>query len=284
MKRIYSRVVFIVLGLLLLCLLVSCMKSRYEIPAQGTLIEQFGSGPEESLARSFRVLIWNVYKGRRKNWKQDFQRLARDVDLILIQEAYFPSPMKNVFSSLPDTQWNYVLSFRYTASGDTTGIAVGARAGTLGLVYLRSAGREPIVGTPKMAMLTRFRVEGSVEEILVANVHGLLVARTALFEEQMKQIAKQIAEHQGPVVWGGDFNTWSTGRLEFLRALTAELELTPVVFAPDTRTQVFGNPIDHAFVRGFEVVETKVHREIRSSDHKALEFQLRFSEENREAG
>lgn len=268
--------ILLVIALILLAgsLVACCVRSKYQLPPESSILEEFGSTAQTSLGNTINVLVWNVYKGRVPGWKDDFRHLVDQADLILVQEAYLPSPMAELFRSFAELHWDYAKSYRYIATGNTTGVAIGSKAKSLTVGYLRSPSREPLVGTPKMAILTEYSLQGREENLLVVNNHALLVVSTSRFGEQMMRIASEIKKHRGPVIWAGDFNTWSSSRLELIKKITAELGLHPVQFEPDKRTHRFDQPIDHAFIREFEVISSRVHDVVETSDHKALEFVL----------
>jgi len=89
------------------------------------------------------------------------------------------------------------------------------------------------------------------------------------YRAQLDAAAELIQVHDGPVIFGGDLNTWSGRRQATLIGLADELGLTPVSFSPDHRTSRFGRPLDHLYVRGLtwqssETVQVEI------SDHNPL--------------
>ncbi|PIP88520.1 MAG: hypothetical protein COW79_17305 [Bdellovibrionales bacterium CG22_combo_CG10-13_8_21_14_all_38_13] len=92
---------------------------------------------------------------------------------------------------------------------------------------------------------------------------------------QLNDIAKVVRAHKGPVVWAGDFNTWSKKKLRVMHELMAKLELTEAPFGPG-RMKVFGNVIDFVFYKGLELRDSYVLPEVQGADHKPMvvEFYL----------
>ena len=75
--------------------------------------------------------------------------------------------------------------------------------------------------------------------------------------------------HEGPVIFGGDLNTWSDRRQATLIDLADALGLTPVSFSPDHRTSRFGRPLDHLYVRGLTWQSSETVP-VETSDHNPL--------------
>ncbi len=69
--------------------------------------------------------------------------------------------------------------------------------------------------------------------------------------------------HIGPMIWAGDFNTWSRSRKKFLEDIAYELWLTWLQPNNDTRFL----KLDHVLYRGIEPTYAEVITSIWSSDH-----------------
>ena len=42
------------------------------------------------------VLNWNIYKGQRENWAEDFKRYSYKHDVVMVQEAYLRDDLKSI--------------------------------------------------------------------------------------------------------------------------------------------------------------------------------------------
>ena len=85
---------------------------------------------------------------------------------------------------------------------------------------------------------------------MIVNIHSVnFTFGLSDFSNQLTPILKRIDAHSGPVILGGDFNTWRTERLEALGDLLARRGLRAVNFERDERLHVFGYPLDHIFYR-----------------------------------
>lgn len=225
-----------------------------------------------------RVLVWNVFKGKRPSWAHEFGPMARSSDLVLAQELYFEAQTHALLrdSSL---QWTTATSFTYARRGGIgTGLGTAARAASRHMHALLTAGREPLTRTPKLALLTSYGLghghghghhPGARDDLLVVNVHAINFAGFASFDAQLERIEAAIADHRGPLLVAGDFNTWTGRRQRRLDALVRATSLEPVEFADDPRT----TKLDHAFVRGLRASSGRVH-DSRASDHAALTFDV----------
>ena len=208
---------------------------------------------------SIKVLVWNVYKGGTPIWKEAFEDLSLDKDLILIQEACLDGSMEESFERTKMKDWHIGISWAHWVSNIPNGVVTISDANPFSVCLLRAT--EPIIATPKSSLLTYFHLTDSDKDLLVANVHSIAFSLTWSFESQMMVLKEHIRGHDGPMIVAGDFNTWSSGRLECLKEIMSskELGLTPVEFDPDHRTRrwwlfsEYGYPMDHMFYRGLGV-------------------------------
>ena len=255
---------------------IAYLALQYDVPVDSAVLSTYGRSTASGLPKVLNILVWNVHKGVDAGWEEDFVRLSEGASLVLLQEAFLGQKMQNLFESSLNKKWAYARSFGYPSLEATTGVALGSAAQAQEISFHRSPGREPLLRTPKMALSALYALEGAEEPLLVVNVHAQLATSYTWYGAQLRSLARLIAAHKGPVIWAGDFNTWSRARLELLESLAVELELSELVFIPDERTTFWGRPLDHIFIRGFDVVSSEVHGELQSSDHKALTYVLRL--------
>jgi endonuclease/exonuclease/phosphatase (EEP) superfamily protein YafD len=81
--------------------------------------------------------------------------------------------------------------------------------------------------------------------------------------------------HAGPILLSGDFNTWHWRRSETLKEMTDSLGLEMLDYDEDHRKRFLGQPLDHIYVRGLEVLEATT-RQVDSSDHNPMSVHLRL--------
>ncbi len=249
--------------------LASSCARFFAVPGEHELTGLHGEAVSSVLdASSIDVVVWNVYKGKRRGWAEDFRAISEGRDLVLTQELMLCRRTTQLFAEL-DFEWTMATSFVYARrEGQATGLATAARAPARGHEALRSRGREPITRTPKLALFTEHDLsDGSV--LLVVNVHAINFAGYRAFDAQMGAVEARLRTHDGPLLLAGDFNTWSPRRRTRLQQLAQAQSLDPVDFAEDPRLR----RLDHAFVRELDVRQSQIHRS-RASDHMALSFEL----------
>lgn len=225
---------------------------------------------------SIKILNWNMYKGSNSSWENDFKSLTKDVDIALLQEAYLDKKMTRVFREHPTMRLEMATSFILASRGYVpSGTAIGSDVKMTDLGYRISEPREPVIRTPKAVTYAKFAIEGHKEELLTITIHAINFVSSKKLMVQLNDIAKVVRAHKGPVVWAGDFNTWSKKKLRVMHELMAKLELTEAPFGPG-RMKVFGNVIDFVFYKGLELRDSYVLPEVQGADHKPMvvEFYL----------
>ena len=185
--------------------------------------------------------------------------------MLLLQEAVLTAPLRAVVEQ-SGHGWQMAGAFSY--SGVERGVMTASRVPAIDGCTTRNF--EPLFPIPKSALITRYALQGTDATLAVANLHGVNFSLgLGRFREQLEGVASELARHRGPVVLGGDFNTWSQARHDVLGEIASRLDLTAVPLVEDGRKRVFGNTLDHLFVRGFTVL--KAHApEVKSSDHNPI--------------
>lgn len=220
-------------------------------------------------SHGIRILVWNALKFKRVDWAVDFKFLARDANLILLQEALINMASQNFLSHVRNIHWNFVCSFQMR-NGSQTGVLSGSEAKPLTVLPFWSPDREPIIQTPKTALLTEYDLEGNDKNLLIANIHGINFTSIIKFKRQLLPILRVLSRHQGPMIFAGDFNTWNSARLRYLTTHLNNLGLRRVDFPDQSRLFI----LDHVFVRDVQVTRAEIRKDIASSDHKPLLLDL----------
>ena len=238
-----------------------CGQARSPIPAG----VRAAAGPALD-PRRLRVVSWNIHKGEDDGWQADLGRYVSENDLVLLQEAVLSTPMRGVIERAGH-DWR--MSGAFSVKGEERGVLVAARASPVDGCVLREP--EPLFRVPKSALVTRFPLVGTSQTLAVSNLHGInfTVVLLGSFRSQLEAVAKELQGHDGPIVFAGDFNTWTEGRHAILQEVAERLKLKPVQVSPDGRRRTLGLPLDHLYVRGFSVVEAKAP-EVKSSDHNPI--------------
>ena len=236
--------------------------------SENSLVE-FGQAPDllSSQQREFTLVTWNIYKGQKDGLYQDLQKISETSDFVLMQEFSLNDSQVQLMQSLMGTHWALAKSFE--GSGGWTGVATMSRWQPEASVPVQSPGSEPFVGTPKMSLISKYKIEA--KDFWIVNLHGLNFDITHMdFEEQIDGVVSRLANYQGPLIFAGDFNTWSSSRREYLLAKTKNLGLTRLNI--ENPMGLFSATLDHIFYRGVQVLEYRAMHEIQSSDHLPLFF------------
>lgn len=246
----------------------------FYVPDLKDSLHYFGSSEGQQLPDRLKILIWNVYKGKRGvAWKKDFLSLSQDRDLILMQEAVLDKSMPELWKEdLKSYQWKMATSFIYRGSDHRTGVATGSKFIAKDTQIFRGLDREIFVWTPKVTISSLYASENKDNSLLVINTHALLVTTTKAFIRYIDGILSKITHHKGPLVFAGDFNTWNKDRWNSLLHLLKTYGLEHVAIPNDQRFL----KLDHIFIRDLHVISVKIRNEIYSSDHSPLELEVQL--------
>lgn len=216
------------------------------------------------------LLNWNIKKGERSKWEDDLSALASGKNLVLIQEA---TTRMGLLELLGDTE-HFSFSPGYTTKNEITGVVTFSEVEPITQCHLVTF--EPWGGTPKSTNITRYALTQSDHTLIVVNIHAINFSLgLADYRAQLDSIAEILADHPGPIIISGDFNTWRRGRHQALLEMIHTLKIEPISFKEDHRVTFFGSVLDHVFVGGLQVMGANVHP-VQSSDHNPISISLRI--------
>jgi len=225
-------------------------------------------GYTELDSNDIEILNWNIQKGGNPLWRDDLASIAEQADLILFQEA-----------ALHTEDWGDLTSSLhrsfapgYRSKKSLTGVMTVSAAQPLTQCNLVS--HEPWLRSPKATMISEYGLTDTDETLLVVNVHSVnFTFGIRDFRNQINEIQRVVEEHSGPVVLSGDFNTWRGRRSAIVQQVANSLGLEKLEFAEDYRKRVFGQVLDHIYVRGFQVLQATT-RQVQTSDHNPMSVRL----------
>jgi endonuclease/exonuclease/phosphatase (EEP) superfamily protein YafD len=218
-----------------------------------------------------RIASWNLHKQSDSGWETELAHLVAGSDVLLLQEAGLGRELRDTIER-GGLSWVLASAFEY--SGAEYGVLTATRVHPSSACTLRAY--EPLLGIPKAALITRFRLEGRDTTLAVANLHAINFAPgTGEYRGQLDAIADVLAAHRGPVVFAGDFNVWNDARDKAVREVMSRLSLVPVAFAGDERRRFMGRVFDWIYARDAEVVAASSWA-VTSSDHNPLIVTLRI--------
>ena len=233
---------------------------------------QADQAPREITQKTFRLLVWNLHKGQDAGWQQALNRLAQGRDLLLLQEVLNTQELATQYSSRFPTAL-YASAFAYLQQ--QSGVEILSQFAPH--FYCAGAKSEPWIRIPKVGAAMSLPLSNG-QALLLVNVHLInFEINPTTYEEQLRTLMQLVSQHQGPLVLSGDFNSWNGYRAQIIRKVINEFGLEEVSFAQDHRLRFLGNPLDHVFVRGLNVLHATTEP-TESSDHAPLLLEVELAD------
>lgn len=218
-----------------------------------------------TVSNTINILVWNIFKQKRKDWLSILKNCAMSNQLILLQEAHTTPVLINYINRYYKVA-DQVPAFPYNNS--FSGVMTLAKAYPLSVWCYKE--KEPLIRIPKSALVTVYALANTTKTLMVANIHAVNFSfGIKTYQQQLKQLLQQMDRHEGPIILGGDFNTWSRQRLELLYQLTRNINLLPVNFNLDLRKTFLGRPLDFIFYRDLTLTNASIMQTV-ASDHNPL--------------
>jgi endonuclease/exonuclease/phosphatase (EEP) superfamily protein YafD len=280
MSKFKTNVALRALLMILVALTVSC---------RGKGTTQVAEFPEQDqiLPASITVVNWNAQKGRHPQFIKDLKLLLEQEkpDIVFLQEAkadlFEPDQMGGYFAE----GWSYPWP-----GGETNGVLTLSRVPPVRIQPVPTKYREFGVTTPKVSLVTEYPLPNG-ESLLAVNVHLLNFERWSLkkISHQLEDLKSIMAEHSGPILMAGDFNTWNQKRLQLVKEIGQDIKLREVTDFPEGRTtgdtrsefwnEVLGVekdlPLDRVFFLSFKPILARVLN-YDTSDHRPILVKLKL--------
>ena len=279
MMRLKMKIGLRALLILLVALAVSCR-------GNGTIQVAEFSDQAQTLPAIITIVNWNAQKGSNPRFASDLKLLLEreKPDIVFLQEAktgiFKPQQMGGYFAEA----WRYPLS-----GSKKIGVLTLSRVQPVRVQSVPSKYRELRVTAPKVSLVTEFPLSNG-ENLLAVNVHLLNFERWSVkkISHQLEDLKTIIANHRGPIVMAGDFNTWNHKRLQLVKQITGDIKLEEVTDFPQNRrtgdvksdfwNEFFGIdkdlPLDRVFFSGFVPTGARVLN-FSSSDHPPILVSLK---------
>ena len=235
---------------------------------------------------SIKVLSWNIAKKNHdKIWIKDFLAILEQYkpELIFLQEVRLKMDAESA-AELREMSWNFAPNFIDAHHQTYSGILTAAKISPLTSRAILTKHHEPIVKTPKVSLISEYPLSNKRETLLVINSHFINFVDLNKFKTQLHELEFALSTHHGPVIFSGDFNTWSRKRAALLEEAVTRLGLAPVVFSPHYSKKIkrflLSPPLDYIFYRGLseKKASAKVLDYVFSSDHKPLLAEFSYSD------
>lgn len=229
-----------------------------------------GNSTKDALGPVVRCLLWNILKAKRSNWLDDFSQLIADRDLVMLQEAVFNAPSDSLFTTSNRFEWVMARSFKDPLSQKEHGVKTGSTARAIERHFYMSPHTEPVMQTQKLLLTTLYPLARSNERLLVLNMHAINFVSTKKYSQQLDQLGVALAKHTGPVILGGDFNTWAPARLVHFMSVTSKAGLAEATMKRRSRMAHMNQHLDHLFYRGLTLRTVESLPDYYSSDHAPI--------------
>ncbi|MFP8965936.1 endonuclease/exonuclease/phosphatase family protein [Pokkaliibacter sp. CJK22405] len=234
-----------------------------------------GRPAREALSGEFGLLCLNVHKNNQRAPFQSFFRqhmLQRPTDLILWQEAMFRGQ-----DSFFLDRFCYEAAPNLQLKNHYYGVLTASDTQVINVASLLSFAQEIFIKTHKSALITYYslgRADGAL--LCVANIHAINFRGLRQYQAEIGLLGEALTSHRGPLIVAGDFNSWSPRRATTLRNFCHGLSLQQATMM-DGRLikRFFGQPLDHVFYRGLELLEARCFSSEVYSDHNLLYTRFR---------
>lgn len=153
------------------------------------------------------VFSWNIHKVQQPAALKDFAEFADTAQLIFVQET---APSRQL-PSLMDQAFFPAFVPGHLQNDTPTGVLTLAK--TPHLVHCHLLALEPWLRTPKATSVTLYPLTNRQEMLLTINLHAInFTFGVSDYQNQLAALADLMTSHDGPIIFGGDLNTWSPSR------------------------------------------------------------------------
>jgi len=240
-----------------------------EIPDSHEWIEKFGQSQKHELSDSIRVSIWNIYKSSKKEWATEFSEVTQRSDIVLLQEVLMDNGHYENQLLIEGFDNHFANSF-FMKDGQRTGVGTLSRSHTFHSKAYRTRDKEPLVGSYKMSLMTSYLVKGWEHPLVVINIHGINFTSAQALYNQVSDILMDLKNYDGPLLFGGDFNTRNKKRQKMIDDLMTEHGLKQVALKHDMRKK----KLDHVYTRMIHVQHAELIGNLKGSDHPAIYLEI----------
>jgi endonuclease/exonuclease/phosphatase (EEP) superfamily protein YafD len=129
---------------------------------------------------------------------------------------------------------------------------------------------EPVLQTQKLLLANTYPLKNCDKTLLVLNMHAINFVGVKKYIDQLDQLDAVLASHPGPVILGGDFNTWNPGRLMHFNNVADKAGLVEAAMQRPKKLSHLNQHLDHLFYRGLTLRSVESLRYVTSSDHAPI--------------
>lgn len=225
---------------------------------------ELNHGDSIDINGELKVSVWNIYKQNNSGWQSELTEYMLGSQLTLLQEAKWSS---DLIKMITDYDSKFVMVRAFNLDNALFGVMnLSKIKPSKACAYLEP---EPMILFPKSALSSIYPLSNG-QQLLVINQHSInFELDIASYQAQLAQVESLLMEHNGPVIFAGDFNTWSDERALLVHNFAHKYDLKAVTFDPDRRIKVLGNQIDHIYYRQLNLIKSQADISS-SSDHHPM--------------
>lgn len=212
------------------------------------------------IPEQLKLLSWNIYKAQIQGLYHDLAQLNQQADILLLQEA-----IEDQRLSALKPYWRF--SPGYKSGTVQSGVMTLSRWPAT--VHCTFTHTEPWLRSPKATNIVEYAMADQ-QRLLSVNLHGInFTVGTEDYEQQIHAAVQVMEQHQGPIIFAGDLNTWSDARQAVIVNALTKLGLSETLYLDDKRTKAFDLALDQVWTRGVTISTTRVPQ-YQSSDHNPI--------------
>lgn len=249
---------------------------RQHVHYDGELLHKPCGKTAQPLPSEFELLLWNIFKGGcGEAFERDICTYANSADLLCLQEVLFNNGPQ-LPADLSGLAYDYSPSYSRVDSAHEGVMTLSKHALNATGKRLRSVGSEPVVSTPKSAVVSSIPLANG-KNLTVLNIHMLLVRSQSAARDELKA-ALELLENtadtrlQSPALFVGDFNTMLPRQLALVDSELQRHNFQRIIATHDPRRL----QLDHVYSRGFSQADMRIDSGLHSSDHPALVCHLQL--------
>ncbi len=235
---------------------------------------RMGTAAEKCLhPPSIKVISWNMHKAVDENFYQTFAENIHKYHIAAMQEVFLK---EDVINALPRITHELNMATSFSSKHGPKGVGTLSTAASVATSFFRSPDPEPFSDIHKMSVMTEYSLCGAEKNLVVVNSHGINFVTRGTLKKQLRAIAKGLNDHDGPILWVGDFNTWTDPKLEVLNDIVETLGLAALTYDEDLRKTFQGRPLDHLYYRGLDQLQGTTLKWDDASDHYPISAEFSY--------
>jgi endonuclease/exonuclease/phosphatase family metal-dependent hydrolase len=186
---------------------------------------------------SIKILSWNIAKNNHESrWSSDFLAIVEQYqpDKIFLQEVRLCAVERQI-PELASMGWSFAPNLIDTLDNTYSGVLIATKADWISRKAQITRHYEPVTRTRKVSLFAEYSLGDRTNTLLAVNTHLINFVELSKFQAQLQGLEAIISQHQGAVIFSGDFNTWNRSRWLLLSEMTAKfatLEKLVEVFSP----------------------------------------------------